>query len=125
MLWLRVAALAALVGCGTSGPTCQLIGCESLLKITLPAGVASVQACADGVCSETVVGGVLQLPLSRKAEDSAVQVEVTTRSATGQTTAYAGEVTPVRTRAAGPDCPVLCVNATASLDPATRTVVPG
>lgn len=125
MRWYRVAALAALVGCGTSGPTCSLIGCESLLRLALPPGVSSAQACADGVCSEAVVDGVLQLPLSRKTASSTVAVTVTTTGTDGTTTSYAGEVTPVRTRAAGPDCPVLCVNASARLDPAARTVVQG
>ncbi len=123
MRWYQVAAIAAVVGCGTSGPTCSLIGCESLLRLTLPPGVTSAKACIDGLCSEVVTGGVLQLPLSRKTEAGTLRVTASTTDAQGTTTSYAGLVTPLRTRAGGEGCPVLCVNASARLDAATGGVV--
>ena len=119
MRWHRLALLAALAGC-TGDPGCTLIGCVSQLVVQLPAGTASGQACVAGVCTTTVVGGELRVPLGRRADGDTVVVTVTLP---GRTAAYEGEVPVTRTRPNGATCPPVCVNGAARLDAASGQVV--
>ncbi len=116
--WHRLVLLLGVAGCGAGGPTCTLIGCASQLTVQLPAGTGAVSACVAGVCTSTVSGGVLQVPLSR-ASDTAADLTVTV----GGTT-YAAQVPLRRTRPNGQACPPVCVTGTAALDVAAGTLTP-
>ena len=119
MRWHQIALLLALTGC-SAGQNCTLVGCASLLTVTLPAGTTEAQACVDGVCADTVQDGALMVPLSRKSEGVRAQVTVTIAG-----TAYEGTVPVTRTMPNGKDCGPICVNGNATVDLAGGTVVPG
>ncbi len=110
VLWHRFALVFALAGCA-GGPTCSLVGCVSQLTVRLPAGITSGTACVADVCTSEVVGGVLLVPLSRRADGDTAQVTVTLGAQS-----YAGEVQLTRTRPNGETCPPVCVNGEAVLE---------
>lgn len=115
--WLLL--LLALTGCA-SGQQCTLVGCASLLTVTVPTSVTQARACVAGVCTTTVNGGVLQVPLSRKSASTTAALTVII----GGTT-YEGDVPLTRRTPNGPDCAPVCVSGAARVDVAARRVVPG
>lgn len=119
MRWHRIALLLALTGC-SAGQDCTLVGCTSLLTVTLPAGTTEAKACVDGVCADTVDDDTLRVPLSRKNEGVRAAVTVTIAGA-----AYEGTVPVTRARPNGADCGPICVNGNATVDTASGTVAPG
>lgn len=115
----RLLLLFALTGCA-GGQQCTLIGCASLLTVTVPASVTQAKACVDGVCTTTVNDGTLQVPLSRKSDETAAALTV---SFGGK--AYEGSVPLTRSTPNGADCGPVCVSGAARVDIATGRVVPG
>ena len=120
MRWHRLAVLLALTGCG-AGSECTLVGCVSALTVQLPQGVTTGEACVQEICSSTVVEGVLQVPLGRRADGDTAQVTVTLG---GTSTVLTGEVPLTRSRPNGPSCPPVCVTGQAVVDLDADRVVP-
>jgi hypothetical protein len=100
--------LAALTACAGDGG-CPLVGCVSQLTVELPPSAVSAQACVGDVCSSEVVDGVLQVPLSRRAEGASVALTVDAVDAAGDVTAAAGDVAVQRRSPGDADCPDMCV----------------
>lgn len=118
MRWHRLAFLLALTGCG-GGVACPLVGCVSQLTVSLPPGVVEGSACVEGVCTSDVADGTLLVPLGRRAEGGTVAVTVTLPGAP----AYVGTVPVTRTRPNGANCPPVCVNGSAVVDPVAGVVL--
>jgi hypothetical protein len=102
---LLLAALTACVGDGG----CPLVGCVSQLSVQLPPSAVSARACVDEVCSSQVVDGVVQVPLSRRAEGTSVALTVEAVDAAGEVTTAGGDVAVQRRSPGDTDCPDMCV----------------
>lgn len=102
---LLLAALTACVGDGG----CPLVGCVSQLTVQLPPSAVSARACVDEVCSSEVVDGVMQVPLSRRAEGTTVPLTVESVDAAGGVSTAGGDVAVQRRSPGDADCPDMCV----------------
>ena len=119
MRWHRLAVLLALAGTGC-GPECT-VGCVSALRVQLPGGVTTGEACVEGVCATTVTNGALRVPLGRRVEGDTAPVTLTLG---GSSTVLRGEVPLTRSRAEDRRCAQECVTGEAVVDLDAGRVLP-